>query len=346
MAALHATLLSRPAAPQPQCPLFATVPAEVRTQIFTLALSDYPDPSPDRRYKNETCYTRPSYFAQRRSDTELLRTCRAIYRECWFLPFILMEQTHWLTSADRAPPEYDLETSKSRLSRRMERIIEEQNDSTIGISGLRVFAQMYILEGGALADLLSTPYLNPRSLTLTIRHADWWFWENDEPLRFEGDWIKEASKCLPQSVQEIHIELESLERKKSQIDGIAKQMCERWFFKREDGTVFYADVTGKSNEVTRWSGRSIWNGKRWTRDEAAPGRLDYYVVDVVFRLGPAVERRGGMVSELARKYAGQSSFSYRKLKLHLPSVEANGTEQSSPSMESDASYDSEDSSSD
>lgn len=119
--------------------------------------------------------TRPHYFAPRKSDLTLLRTCRAIYHETWFLPFVLREQTHWLTSSERAPPEYDAWTVWQKLSRITEKIAKQQGTDAVEIQSLRVFAQMYAVEGGQLASLLtSTPYMAPRSLTLTIRHADWW----------------------------------------------------------------------------------------------------------------------------------------------------------------------------
>lgn len=123
-----------------------------------------------------------------------------------------------------------------------------------------------------------------------------WWWENDEPLRIEGNWLTNLALYLPGSVREIHIEMESLERKKEQIDWIAKQMAEKWYFKRKDGVVLFPDVTGKDVKIDRWSGSSAWGGKTWTRDESAPGRVDYYIATVTFRPQLAVERRGGQVS--------------------------------------------------
>jgi hypothetical protein len=82
---IHTLLLSVPAAPQDQSPLFTRLPAELRAEIFSLVLTDYPDPSPAAHYAADTCYARPSYFAPRRTDARLLRVCRAVYREaCTF----------------------------------------------------------------------------------------------------------------------------------------------------------------------------------------------------------------------------------------------------------------------
>ncbi|KAI1375717.1 hypothetical protein F4677DRAFT_422191 [Hypoxylon crocopeplum] len=313
---LHAKILSIPAALQDESPLFGVLPAEVRSSIFSLALTDYPDPTPDNHYAAETCYTRPHYFSPRKTDTALLRTCRATYAECWFLPFMLQEQAHWLTAQDRAPPEYRVHMSVASLQSRLQQIKEQRdNGEIVEIEGLRVFAQMYKIEDGRLAALLRTPGLYPRRLTLTIRHADWWYWEGDQPLRFEAKWIKAVCDVLPSSVREFCIELESLERKKEQVDSIAKQMREKWFFKRTDGAALFPDVTGGNVEVSRWSGASTWNNRTWTRDETAPGRIDYYVVCVPFRLQHAVERKGGGVSDEAIRAASGNVFDAKKMRL-------------------------------
>ncbi|KAM4064344.1 hypothetical protein HRG_006164 [Hirsutella rhossiliensis] len=308
----HRQLLSGNAAAQHQSPLFGKLPGEVRSQIFALALSDYPDPDPDHQYATETCYTRPSYFAPRKTDTELLRTCRAVYTECWHMPFALREQMHWVTDAARAPPG----SESLQLRQRLAHIAELQGETEIG--SLRIFAQMYMLEEGKVATLLATPFLHPRTVTLTIRHADWWYWETDDPLYFEGSWIEGFCDAMSSSVREVHVELESLERKKQQVDDIAKQMAERWCFKRRDGVVLYADATKGAAQVSRWSGTSTWLEERWVRDETEPGRIDYYVVTVSFRPEIVLERQGGSIGERARKTARRGYSDTSRLKLHLP----------------------------
>jgi hypothetical protein len=239
---------------------------------------------------------------------------------------VLREQTHWLTSQDRAPPEYRTGHTYSGgrgqsllLARRLEQIAARLGDGEFEIEGVRVFAQMYKLEAGSLATLLGTPGLRPRRVTLTIRHADWWYWEQDERLRVEGQrWLEGTCEVLPSSVREVCVELESLERKRDQVDEIAKLMRERWFFKRKDGVGLFADVTGKGDEVTRWSGTSTWNGQRWVRDETEEGRIDYYVVAVWFRQEHVVERRGGSVSEEARQACEKGVFKADRLRLTVP----------------------------
>lgn len=300
----HGAILSGPTNVQGQSPLFALLPGEVRHQIFLLALTDYEDTNPEHQFDQETCYTRPSYFAPRKTDTELLRTCRAVYKECWHMPFILTEQIHWLTASNRAPPGF----KSSRLHRWIHDVAELKTEEDREIDLLRVFAQMYVLEDGALARLLATPLLRPRTLILTIRHADWWFWEEDEPLRFESKWIEAVSRRLPDSVREIRIELESLKRKKKQVDEIATQMTEKWYFKRSDDVVLFADTSSGAAQINEWSGTSTWHSQRWIRDESSPGKIDYYVRIVSFRARNVIERRGGVISEKAGRWAAGNFY--------------------------------------
>jgi hypothetical protein len=315
--ALYERILATPADVQVASPLFS-IPAEVRGQIFAAALTDHPDPSPDQHYEANTCYTRPSYFAPRKSDARLLRTCRAVYNECWFLPFILRDQTHWLTAQNRAPPEYNVRAANHKLLNTLKHITKSQGGEIPEIQSLRIFAQMYMLEGGHLYSLFKSDYLRPRSWTLTIRHADWWYWEQDEPLRFESKWIKPVSKVMPNSVREIRIELESLQRKKDQINKIATQMVDRWYFKRRDGATLFADATPGTWEVDTWTGSSHWHNQRWVRDETEDGKIDYYIVTVTFRLESALMRRGGKISDTAKLFAQENAGARNEMKLQLP----------------------------
>ena len=183
--------------------------------------------------------------------------------------------------------------------------IAEQHGAEVEIRSLRVFAQMWALEANYLYRLL-VPGLRPRALTLTIRHQDWWWWEDDEPLRFDSLWVESASRRLPPSVRELRIELESVQRKKDQVDEIARQMRERWFFRRQDDVVLFPDVEDKGI-VDTWTGPSTVDGRAWTRDESRPGEIDYYILTVVFRPARVVERTG-VVSPSARAVAAGGGF--------------------------------------
>lgn len=322
---LHTRILSVAPAPQTASPIFSVLPGEVRENIFSYVLTDYPDPSPERRYASDTCYTRPSYSAPRRTDTALLQTCRAAYAEAWFLPFVLREQVHFLANPNRAPPEY---AGLRDLVAHLRRIAEQTGDEKVEIAGLRVFAQMFKIEQGNLVQVLSFPGLFPRVLTLTVRHTDWWYWENDEPLRFEARWIRGVCDVLPASVREVRIELESTVRRKGQVDAIVNQMGERWFFVRKDGAVLYPDVTGRACEVSGWRGESTWHGRRWERDETEPGVIDYHVVSVPFRLEHVLERRGGRVHDGVKRAAEGRVFDSGAMRLDVYQEGTDGAEQS------------------
>ncbi|KAH7136841.1 hypothetical protein B0J13DRAFT_587009 [Dactylonectria estremocensis] len=303
-------ILSGPVAPQSGSPLFTLLPAEVRSHIFTYALTDYPDPSPHKRYDEMSIYTRPNYFAPRKHDAQLLQTCRAVYQETWFMPFVLKEHTHWIGHGDRSPPEYRDSDAPRRLAERLRHITEHQGGQAVEVQSLRVFAQMWKLESDGLAELLEIPHLHPRKVTLTIRHADWWYWEQDKPLHFNGKWMRRVNETLSDSVREVCIEIETVERKKGQLDAIADFMVNYWSFKRPDGTVLYADDNfWLDRKVERWSGSSTWQGHTWTRDETAPGIIGYYLLSIAFRPQAVVERQGGKISDDAQKRA-EEDFDY------------------------------------
>lgn len=306
--------------PQNKCGLFK-VPPEIRESIFRLALADYEDPAAHHQYERDSCWTRPSYTSPRRSDIALLQTCQAVFHETWFLPFMLKEQTHWITSPDRAPPHYNFESAARRLARTVRDIkrLHGQQQS-VEIGSFRVFTQMYRIEGREVASFLETvPDLAFRRLYITIRHADFWFWERDERLHFDGRWIPDVCSALPSSVDEVIIEMETVKRKQKQLDDLAKQMTEMWHLRKGDGTPLFADATPNSYKVTRWQGSSSWHNQRWVRDESSKGVIEYYVAAVKFQTKLALEKRGGMVSKKALRAAKSLPFvAENMVKLDLP----------------------------
>lgn len=316
----HQDLLDKLPEPQGQSPLFNKLPAEIRQVIFAYALTDYPDTAPAKLYGEWTLYSRPAYTAPCRSDTELLLTCRAIYQECWFMPFALCEQKHWLTALDRSPQDYKLWAANVRLRHVLDRLSASRQDPTIDLSHMRFFAQMYKLEQGEMGKFLGTlpDTLHIRTITLTIRHTDWWFWEEDQPLRLEGEWVPHIFEHLSPSLREFRIELESLERKRDQVQAIADQMMDKWYFRRRDGELLFADHT----EESRWTGASRWQGKTWTRDESRPNEIDYYILTVSFKREAVVERNGSTISERARNHSIMDRMCACKWKLHMESPES------------------------
>ncbi|KAF3927385.1 hypothetical protein ABW21_db0205022 [Orbilia brochopaga] len=146
-------------------------------------------------------------------------------------------------------------------------------------------------------------HFHPLEVTVTLRHTDFWYWEDDAPLRVGSNWVHRCK--FPNSTRVIRVELESLERKKASIDHLAQQAIEKWEFTRMDGTKLTAkrshihrtqsseneeviEHDKGETEVMRWSGSSTWEGRRWLRDEVntEPGKLQYYVKSVVWRVKP------------------------------------------------------------
>lgn len=160
--------------------------------------------------------------------------------------------------------------------------------TVIEIAHLQIFAQLYKLEPGiSLRMIFTLPLLRPQWIALTVRHTDWWFWEDDRRLLVRGRFVDIAK--LPPSTRELRIELESLQRKKAQIDYVADVMCESWTFQRQgdDKVLFRAETEDCTTNT--WIGSSTFsNRKRWARDEAdtKPGVLEYYVKTVLWKPVP------------------------------------------------------------
>jgi len=96
---------------------------------------------------------------------------------------------------------------------------------------LHMFAQMFAIEGLASTPgnvrrfFLHTPLVpgdfQPRMLHVTIRHTDWWYWENDDPLRLEDRWVKALLDSPDlRSTATLRLELETLDYKVAQLQPI------------------------------------------------------------------------------------------------------------------------------
>lgn len=274
---------------QTQSPLFSYIPPEIRNRIFDYALSDYEDS--ENGYAMTTCYRRPDCTASRRVCIALLCTCRRVHDETRARIFSAFTLNIWLAASGRRPPHIP----KPPVFKPATQTSLKLYDKPIELAHVRVYAQLYKLEPGNELQRLFTAidHVSLRAVTVTIRHTDWWFWENDERLHMRAQWLRTCH--FPATVQEVSMELESLERKKEQIDSMAQQMIEKWRFVRQDGVVMEPLAT---TSVSRWSGRSTWENRRWIRDETRPEELDYYIKTVVWHPSTTVlprrdDGRGG-----------------------------------------------------
>ena len=230
---------------QNQCPLFSVLSAEIRDRIFAFALADFQDDA--QSYGSDTCYRRPGQEAPRRTDTRLLQTCKRVYHEAYFRPAVSAEHHLWLTHDERRP-------EGSMTIEKLQTLVTGMQKS-LGYSVLehvRICAQLWCLEpGGSLQTLLDIECFHPKKITITVRHTDFWWWENDKALAIKGQWVNTC--VFPDSLRILNIEIESLERKKNQIDDLAAQIVKRWCFKRRSSSHM---VPGeKPIEIYRWSGK-------------------------------------------------------------------------------------------
>lgn len=302
--------------PQDACPLLHQLPPEVRARIWAFALTDYPDPSPKAQYERTISWSRPGYTSPRIADTALLQTCRFVYQESWFLPLYCHEYVEWLTRKRFTPTGQGRLEHVTRKIRHLLRDSESKSKEShmLEISNMHFFAQASLVDAGVIGRRLSRliPLMHPRTLTLTIRHWDWELWEAEEkPLHLGGRWISQVCRLLPSSVNEIRIELESVEREATQVRELATQMRRKWFFSRRDGVRLFA---GRIDEG-RWRGPSIWNRTRCYCDETEPGVIDYYMLVVVLQTESTLQRNRTSISPYASKLAQQGSVCPCKLAL-------------------------------
>ncbi|KAL4936962.1 hypothetical protein BDV06DRAFT_203911 [Aspergillus oleicola] len=288
---------------QSSSPLFTTLPPELRSLIFTFALSPYEDKS--KPYSKETYWTRPGYNAPHRTCTALLRTCKAIYTETWFLPFALAEHTFYLTNDDRAPVNSKTSTPLTQLARCLELLnmshsahAAERGEKPIETGDIRIFAQLYMLQPGLrLQHVLNIPFLRPAEVRVTIRYTDFWFWEDNRKLEMGGKWVNDC--VFPESVKRVIVDYEMIERRKEEVDIIVDQAVRKWVFSRRDDRVFTARKEDLS--VSRWTGSSMFGGMRWVRDEVRPGELDYYVLTATWKVNNEADSERQMTSPTWRK---------------------------------------------
>lgn len=164
---------------------------------------------------------------------------------------------------------------------------------------LHLFAQMFAIEG--LRDRrgdLRRYFLEseeergdfqPRMLHVTMRHSDWWWWESDEPLRFEDRWFQ-AMLDSPdlRSTQTLKLELETLHYKVDQLMPIVNRLKRLESKEYESHAIEGKATTTKFKlvgepEVFTWSGPTDINGQQFGPYRGKTS-LNYHVVTMTWRL--------------------------------------------------------------
>ncbi|KAF2258086.1 hypothetical protein CC78DRAFT_587569 [Lojkania enalia] len=261
--------------PQLQSPLFGKIPAEIRNQIFELALQEYEDSK--QPYKKDTYYYRPGFRCTKRVDVDLLRICKRTYVETRFVPVLRnLELSYYAGSDSRAPPEYRKHGFEMG---QLDRNLKFKTTQWSAISRIRIFPQMYALEALDIKRLFRRhDHLRPTQVTITLRYADWWFWEDNVRLELN---INTRHLEFPASVKKVVMELETREGKLQELEGIVQGMLarpEQWTYSREDGAKLQID-TRRGAEQWKWDGPTKIDGA--TYPHHPEGDTMVYIVKVL-----------------------------------------------------------------
>ncbi|KAJ7589490.1 hypothetical protein C8J56DRAFT_938724 [Mycena floridula] len=234
---------------QSQSPLFTYIPSEVRNTIFLYALLSYDDLG--TLYPNNAHYCRPGYRYTARIDPRLLRTCRLIYLETRLLPMLVTGHVFW---GHRAPPGIRLASNPDGY---FKRLTEEQRNH---VDRVHFFTQQYYLESDFIR-ACGNPDMRPKSMHVTLRHGDWWSWESNNRLNLKEGWTNGLGN--QKRLEELILELETMERDKDQIYAIARSWASRKF-KLNDGRVLSAE----ENPIIKqdWMGPSRWEGLGYNKE--------------------------------------------------------------------------------
>ncbi|KAJ5591553.1 uncharacterized protein N7459_001922 [Penicillium hispanicum] len=271
---------SRPAASQTSCPLFTVIPAEIRNRIYAFSLESEDvsnEDSPRSLYRRHEFYYRPGYKQPKRIHTALLQTCQQIYNEASLLPPAVNEHTFWFY---RPPPHVKNASSPLEYFRKMTPKQRAQ------VHHLHFFTQQFFLddrpwswvwEGLQMDDggrsMRGECRIAPKKMTITLRHTDWWLWENNDPLGIDpfrpnrtcaalmGEavgphaaqraWGNQFSH-IP-TLEELVIEFETIMRKRDQLDAIIQQ-ARHWKFPLQADKSLYLVAEPSSKRAYTWIG--------------------------------------------------------------------------------------------
>lgn len=297
-------VLSLPKATQTSCPLL-TLPAEIRNHIYAFSLESEDislENSPRALYHRNAFYYRPGYKQPKRIQTGLLQTCQQIYDEASLLPPGINEHTFWFY---RPPPHVEDPSSPLHYFLKMTPRQRGQVDH------VHFFTQQYFLEDGQWSEawngiqmgnegctLRGACRIAPRKLTITLRHSDWWYWENNDPLGIDPFRVgrtrahQMGKRCLENNstfgsyrqpwgsqfssipcLEELVFEFETIMRKRDQLDAIA-QMALNWKFPMDPKQFLYLIAEPQSLTAYTWAGAKEGDLKEQRPAPPRPGNAD------------------------------------------------------------------------
>ncbi|KAJ7089310.1 hypothetical protein B0H15DRAFT_840329 [Mycena belliarum] len=228
---------------QEQSPLFSSLHPELRNLVFRHALTEYDDP--ERPYSKHEYYFRPGMESASKIDTNLLLTCRLIYLETHLAPIALNEHVFWMF---RGPPGRFV----SNHERYFDRMTHEQRAA---VRRVRFVTQLFWLESQKHRDVVWPTGLLVPKLAITIRHSDWWYWEDSQPLHIEeprygwAGWVGSVP-----GLQELELELETIDAQREQLEEQVR-IALGWTFPL-DGTHVSLVHDGEEPVDSMWLGTS------------------------------------------------------------------------------------------
>ncbi|KAK6362622.1 hypothetical protein TWF730_000078 [Orbilia blumenaviensis] len=265
--------------PQDRSPLF-TLPGEIRNLIWEYTIT--PGSDPTRPFLADSLYRRPDYWGEQKSHVALLCTCKAIYAEAWQFPWTTSELLYYLSNNETRP----LSHQYSRWRQKTVLKALDGNQYGIRIKHMRIFAGWQTLEfPSELQGVLYTLYSAPRTITVTIRRADYGNWRANRKLEVPENWVNQCR--FRDSVETIRVEFECLEDKIAEVDEITQQAL-KWQFRRQDGELLSATTRDAQGEMEArwWVNKGASEDLRWSRDigDKEDGRIWHFVRTVVWRV--------------------------------------------------------------
>ncbi|KAF2026154.1 hypothetical protein EK21DRAFT_116049 [Setomelanomma holmii] len=257
---------------QEQSPLFGVLPGEIRNEIFAYALMQYEDDA--SAYPEDSYWYRPGFAAPRKANSALLQTCKAAYAEG---QKVFLRDLEWAFWFDRGPDGRSGNSACIRFFRNL------TPSAVQALQRVRFFTQLYWLESGSnLRLLFSMPNFRPTELTITIRYSDWWFWENNTPLKMDEAWLR-GFVGTP-GLRQLRVEYETLHWKKAEMMQIIERN-KKWKLlvrcEGEDATIEEGYLSAEKTELQewKWTGTAKLGGQVWNHHgKGEDGETVEYVV--------------------------------------------------------------------
>jgi hypothetical protein len=276
--ALAIDLLASDISPHPQgkSPLFSILPPETRNRIFYLTLLEYDDEREPVHF--DAFGYRPGHEYRKKHLLDLLATCKRVYLEAYLIPVATTTHTTWIMWVTRAPLYRAL-----YAHRRFQKMNIEQRAA---VQTVQLYAQQYALEARGWEDKIITKDQRthgvlPTRLIITVRHTDWWSWESDAPFSMDehkyGSLWSKGFEAFP-SLQEFVMELETLERRKAEMDIVAEGV-RKWKIDLGNGRVLRTN--GIALKACTWNGSAKFCGGLRAPEGATT--LPYYVVTITWK---------------------------------------------------------------